>query len=271
MDVWRQYSGAIAWPTLIVTLGVVVAWFTAVLAHAAGILSTPAASVLSFCACYVALTPAHEAAHGNISGRRHKWLDAAVGWTAMFILLGPFPPFRELHLRHHAHTNHPVKDPDMWVSGKGLCLPFRFLTILPRYYWVYFFPPAGVASKLAQTRHYAIGFFFAYLLLVAGMALAGLFWTAILVMIVPAWLALSVLAVVFDWLPHHPHLSRDRYRNARVIPGAMLDMLLLGQNFHLVHHIWPTVPWYRYGAVFRGTEVELRSKGAAIVENMSDI
>lgn len=268
---WRQHSGMIAWPTIFLIFGVVLAWSTAVIAHAAEILSTPSAALLSFGACYLALTPAHEAAHGNITGKRYIWIDGAVGWIAMFILLGPFTPFRELHLRHHTHTNHPDKDPDMWIAGRRLGLLFRFLTILPRYYWCYSFPPHGVRSKLAQTRLHAVGFFLAYSLLVAAMLMAGLLFTVIFVMIIPAWLALSVLAVVFDWLPHHPHRTKERYRNARVIPSEVLDKLLLGQNFHLVHHVWPSVPWYRYGPLFRSQEAHLRSKGAIVVERMADI
>jgi beta-carotene hydroxylase len=268
---WRAYAGFVALPTLLLMCGVVAVWLVAIVTHATGLLPTPAAACLSFVACYVALTPAHEAAHGNVSGGRHPWLDAAVGWMAMFILLGPFPPFRELHLRHHAYTNHPVKDPDIWVAVGGASLLFRFLTILPRYYWSYSFPPEGVGSRRAETRHLAIGFFLAYMAMLAAMAWAGVAWTAVWVMMVPAWLALSVLAVVFDWLPHHPHLHRERYRNTRVIPSPFLNRMLLGQNFHLVHHLWPAIPWYHYGTVFRHTEAEVRAHGAFIVESLGDI
>ena len=41
---------------------------------------------------------------------------------------------------------------------------------------------------------------------------------------------------------------------------------MLGQNYHLVHHLWPRVPFYRYGRVFYESREELESHGAEIVE-----
>jgi fatty acid desaturase len=83
---------------------------------------------------------------------------------------------------------------------------------------------------------------------------------------VPGWLATALLALLFDWLPHHPHTVQGRYTDTRAIPSRVLEVLLLGQNLHLVHHLWPSVPWYRYGVVFREAEHALRAKGSPIVD-----
>ena len=265
MRVWRDYAGGTAWPTVMLAGFISSVWTLAIVLHASGILHTLAASAASFIVCYMALTPAHEAAHDNIGGKRHPWLDVVIGWVSMFMLLGPFPPFRDIHLRHHAHTNDPEKDPDMWVAVTGPKLIWRFATILLHYYWTYLFPPPTVTSNVM--RFIAIGYYFAYCALIAGMVWAGFASTAVWVMIVPAWLALSFLAVVFDWLPHYPHALPGRYSNTRAIPGTVLQVFLLGQNLHLVHHLWPRVPWYSYGTVFRRTHAALRERGAMIVDS----
>ena len=44
----------------------------------------------------------------------------------------------------------------------------------------------------------------------------------------------------------------------------MLDPLLLGQNLHLVHHLWPRVPFYRYRAAFEASREYLDTKGATV-------
>lgn len=266
---WRDYSGRVARPTVLLAKTTVVVWTTVVVMHGLGHLATSIAAFLSLLACYLALTCAHEAAHGNVGGRERPALDALVGWWSMFILLGPFPPFRELHLRHHAYTNHPTKDPDMWVAVTGPQLVLRCLTIVPRYYKAYLFPPRGVRKLVAHTRRAAVGFFLFYATLAAAMVASGLGSTLLWVMIMPAWLALSLLAFVFDWLPHHPHRERTRFLNARLFPSRRLEVLLLGQNYHLVHHAWPSVPWYRYGTLFRRVRGLLRARGTVIVERRS--
>ncbi|MFT7501686.1 MAG: beta-carotene hydroxylase, partial [Gammaproteobacteria bacterium] len=35
-------------------------------------------------------------------------------------------------------------------------------------------------------------------------------------------------------------------------------------NYHLVHHLWNSVPWYKYQAVFAETRDELAEVGARI-------
>jgi len=39
---------------------------------------------------------------------------------------------------------------------------------------------------------------------------------------------------------------------------------LLGQNYHLIHHLWTTIPWYRYQRVFRAIRPELEARGSRI-------
>ena len=42
------------------------------------------------------------------------------------------------------------------------------------------------------------------------------------------------------------------------------NALLLGQNYHLIHHLWTTIPWYRYQRVFERIEGDLAERGARI-------
>ena len=41
--------------------------------------------------------------------------------------------------------------------------------------------------------------------------------------------------------------------------------LLLSQNYHLVHHLMPRVPFYRYGPLYRDLRPELERHGSTIV------
>ena len=60
-----------------------------------------------------------------------------------------------------------------------------------------------------------------------------------------------MLAWWFDWLPHHgleDTQSENRYRATRNRVGLewLFTPLMLSQNYHLVHHLHPSVPFYRY-------------------------
>ena len=84
------------------------------------------------------------------------------------------------------------------------------------------------------------------------------------VWIVPALLAVTFLAFAFDYLPHRPQDSTERYLDTRAYPSPVLNVVLLGQNYHLVHHAWVTVPWFRYQPAFRAARADLEAVGARI-------
>ena len=99
--------------------------------------------------------------------------------------------------------------------------------------------------------------------LVAAAATGNLLALAVL-WFVPSLVAVLFLALAFDYLPHYPYDSRERYRDTRIYPGMLGFILLLGQNYHLIHHLWTTVPWFRYPQVFNAIRPELEARGARI-------
>jgi hypothetical protein len=80
----------------------------------------------------------------------------------------------------------------------------------------------------------------------------------------PMLLSGLVLFYAFDFLPHYPFDSTERFHDTRLQPGRLRHALLLGQNYHLVHHLWVSVPWFRYRRVFTDLEPELRARNVRI-------
>ena len=262
LQAWRAHTGGTAWPTVALAVVACGAWLCAVVGHAVGAVPTEIAAPLALVAAYVSFTPLHEATHGNVGGRTRPWLDAVVGWASSIPLLAPYPAFRALHLRHHAKTNDPELDPDIWVAGAGWRVVARCLTILPHYYQMFLGPMSRESSSAARNRTTAIVYLAVLIPSLVAWALAGWASTVLAVVVAPAWLASGLLALVFDWLPHHPHAVQGRFVDTRVFPSFGLEMLMLGQNLHLVHHLWPSVPFYRYGAVFAACRDALAEKAA---------
>ena len=108
-----------------------------------------------------------------------------------------------------------------------------------------------------------IGLLAIIILLISTGILIG--WSLVLQLwILPAIIAQFFLAITFDWLPHHPHQEKSRYLNTRVFDIPGLSVLLLGQNYHLIHHLYPRVPFYNYKKVFSKIKDELVNEGADI-------
>ena len=90
-------------------------------------------------------------------------------------------------------------------------------------------------------------------------AFTGHLWTLALIYLIPERVAMFVLAWWFDWLPHHDledTQRENRYRATRNRVGSewILTPLLLSQNYHLVHHLHPSIPFYRYVAAWQRNE-----------------
>ncbi len=255
---------AVAWPTvaLFVAAGSLFGASTAL--AVGGSLPYAVAILLNAIASYMFFTVLHDACHR--SAARHDWVNTWLGR-----LSGPFlaPPissysvFRWIHMQHHRFTNHdPSQDPDAYTeNGPGWQLPLRWATIDVYYSRFYLRAwrsrPRRELAELAVTAAVVVGVGIAC-------ALTGHLLDYALLYLLPARLSLIFLAFAFDWLPHHGLSSRpeeDRYTTTRNRVGAewLMAPVLLYQNYHLVHHLHPLIPFYRYIAAWRRNEDEYLS------------
>jgi fatty acid desaturase len=80
----------------------------------------------------------------------------------------------------------------------------------------------------------------------------------------PAQIGALILQVWFVWLPHHDFTETSRYRNTRIRGWWGSTIMLLGQDHHLIHHLYPRVPFYNYRRLYRDIKVSLEDNGARI-------
>lgn len=247
-------------PTVALLVGALAVLAAGTAAYLAGALPWPVVVALHAVAIYVVFTPLHEAVHGI--AHRSKRMNALIGRIAGWALLVSYPFFRAVHLEHHSHTNDPARDPDLVVARRPRALVLLWCAAVEASYRRHFFGRRLWRDRRDLAEALA---FEAFVLgaLVASIAFG--FWRPLLVCwIVPAFLALVGLAFCFDFLPHYPFDNRERYYDTRIYPGRVLNVLLLGQNHHLIHHLWTTIPWWRYQAVFHAIRGELAARGARI-------
>jgi beta-carotene hydroxylase len=199
-------------------------------------------------------TVIHDASHN--AAHRDRTMNAILGHGSALMLGFAFPVFTRVHMQHHAHVNDPDNDPDHYVSTGG---PLWLIAARFFYHEIFFF-------KRKLWRKYELLEWFLSRLFVIGVVYIAIqydhlgyvlnFWFS------PALVVGLALGLFFDYLPHRPFHNRDRWKNARVYPSPILNILILGQNYHLIHHLWPSIPWYNYKPAYEAVKPLLDEKGS---------
>ena len=261
------FSGNFAWPSLILALSSWAIHFGSSYLAVTGQLSLLWCCIINSICVYLTFTPMHEAAHYNISGKYKKlrWIDEIIGWVSGLIIYAPYSSFRVLHHQHHANPNHPEKDPDYFVysSSKIVCL-LRCFLILPFYYFNYLFKFHNKEGAKRADLAISIILIIAKIIVSIYIIQNGYGKELFLLWILPAFNGTFILGLTFDLIPHWPHKSRDVYLNSWIYLSPILNFLLLGQNYHLIHHLYRKIPFYKYGDVYERLSEHLKHKGVKV-------
>ncbi|MEO0458087.1 MAG: beta-carotene hydroxylase [Cyanobacteria bacterium P01_A01_bin.114] len=210
--------------------------------------------ILNTLALHLVGTVIHDASHN--AAHRNRIVNACLGHGSALMLGFTFPVFTRVHLQHHAHVNDPENDPDHFVSTGG---PLWLIAARFFYHEIYFF-------QRRLWRKFELYEWLLSRIVVAALVYSAWrfdfldylfnFWFA------PALVVGLALGLFFDYLPHRPFEERNRWLNARVYPGVVLNLLIMGQNYHLVHHLWPSIPWYKYKPAYEYMKPLLDQKGS---------
>ena len=274
----RALSPEIAWPTILLAALLPIAhWSIIGLALAGGIGLWTAMPILGITA-YMHYTIVHEAIHRNMV-RRNRGFDqvnATLGWIGSLTLGCTWPQLERTHIAHHAHTN-TDRDPDIFLRGSyarllGLWVASIVANLIPVPVVKWAFDKAGWNTGYLDIRpimserewQFHLIAHTAMCAFVWGMIALGHGASVIALYVLPASIGRILLGTFQQWLPHAPFLDASRYGQARItkVPGGPL--WYMGHDVHLVHHLWPSVPFYNYGRFYRRIEPALIRKGIRI-------
>ncbi|MBP7928916.1 MAG: fatty acid desaturase [Acidimicrobiia bacterium] len=228
--------------------------------YLAGVLSAPFAVLFGVIGRYIGFTVMHESSH-RVAHKNARLNDGLAWLPAVSLTLSPHT-FRTCHAQHHSHTNDPHVDPDYEVGRQPAVLRIFWL-ISPL--WSY----RGRYYRMgwAKTRRHLWFQISIDVALVVGLIwafAAGHGHSVFLLGILPLFISVAFLTFAFDLLPHKPYDSTERFLDTRALPSRALNIALLGQNYHLIHHAWNTIPWYRYQKVYEVVRPELKAIGARV-------
>ncbi|MGL5009129.1 MAG: fatty acid desaturase [Paracoccaceae bacterium] len=249
----------IEWPTLlmliltyglwIVATSTVYLWSPVLSVILTGILITQSSSLQ------------HEALHGHPF--RKAWLNEIIVSPALTLTV-PYGRFRDTHLAHHHDPvlTDPYDDPEsnfvdpaVWPTLPRLTQLVLLLnnTLLGRivlgplignYVWLRGELRRVLAGDRAVQRDWALQVIW-LLPVVAWLWVAAMPWWAYALAV---WLGHGLLKIR-TFLEHRAH-ELARARTVIVEDKGPLALLFLNNNFHAVHHMHPTVAWYRLPGVY---------------------
>ncbi|GJM01692.1 MAG: beta-carotene hydroxylase [Rhodomicrobium sp.] len=272
----RPYQGMVAWPTVVMGFAVAASFITVITLGTLGIIPLWVGLILNSLVLYAAQTPLHEACHGNIAGRdgSKMWLNHLIGYLCGLVLMHEYKAFRHLHLAHHRDTNDEVLDPDHWVKVDNPWLAFFRCATIVFYYNHFFFKTVIFQVQDPAKRKLAlhvIAAFWAIYAVIFWVAVMG-FWREVLMLwLLPHYIASALIIYFFAYLVHQPHQETDRYRdtNLFLFKGWLSKIVTWAycyQNYHLIHHLYPRIPFYLYPEAFTDVRPLLEEEHSPIIE-----
>lgn len=264
------HTHGIAWPTValwaLLTLTYAAVYSTAAL----GWLPLWVGLILNTLVGYVAFSVAHDGIHRAIAD--HRGLNDAIAQLGVLLVV-PYVDlrlFRWGHSLHHRHTSGPL-DPDRVFHGRGWTLPLRWMFIDLAYFWHAL--RRGDPTSAPYLRRSLLMAVVA-LGLVAALTVAGYGLEVLMLWFIPSRLIQLALGFSFFWLPHVPHTVSQaenftRATTLRFGHERWLGPLLQGQHYHLVHHLFPTTPFYNNEKVWRLIEPLLREHDLAVQHGLA--
>ncbi|NOE32646.1 MULTISPECIES: fatty acid desaturase [unclassified Ruegeria] len=204
----------------------------------------------------------HEVLHGHPF--QAKWLNEALMVLPLTLFI-PYNRFRDLHLAHHqdAALTDPYDDPEsnyldpkVWSKlPRGLqMLLAGNNTLLGR---MLLGPAIGQVLFLRDewlgARHWDKDILLAWALHLPGVAVV--LWIVaqsampVWAYLISAYIGLGLLKIR-TFLEHRAH-EKSRARTVIIEDRGPLAFLFLNNNLHVVHHMNPSVPWYRLPQLYR--------------------
>lgn len=243
---------------IFIMTGIGTVWYQAL----AGNLPMWMGAIINGLLTYGLFSVIHDASHHSLSS--NKALNETVGSIGLFFLFpyAPMVALRWVHNRHHIYANGPM-DPDRFEhESPWWQVPFRW-SFFDGYYIYYFFKHGGKVLK----RHAKalIVYYTLLVLLFAASLYLDFGYELFMLWFIPSRITLFLIAIVFVILPHQPALvaqNEDPYMATTMRLGWewLLTPLMVYQNYHLIHHLYPDIPFYKMHKVWYLKYDEINAK-----------
>lgn len=264
----EAFMGGVPWGSVSWALVNTAVWFSLWPLTLSGVLPLWAAFPIATVSIALSYLPSHEAQHRIIArpGDRLFWLNELVGYVSTLSLVLPYDVARLTHYEHHKHANHPDLDPDISTHAAGT-LDFFRRSLANR-------QPSGESDKAYGETLQRLGtpeaqramivaaiYRLTYFSILFALAWSGHALEAALIWWLPRHLAATYIQYYLSWAPHHPAKAQGRYRDTRAFRSPLGNILTMGMQFHIIHHLYPRIPLMRTPAAYWAMRPVLKARG----------
>lgn len=217
--------------------------------------------------CYL---PSHEAQHNIIAskGKPLRWLNELVGHLSTIPMVNAYRVLRHTHYEHHLHANDPQTDPDYNIHAES---DLKFLTksIFNKQ------PNSARSGAYAETLkrtgngHMILdGIIYqsVYLLVLFICAWTGYAIEAAILWWLPKMIGVTYIEYYLAWAPHHPGNELGRYKDTRAFKSYFGNIISMGMQYHIIHHLYPRIPLSLTPAAYRELKPILQRRGCDLGE-----
>ena len=202
--------------------------------------------IINGIAIYIAFTPLHDATHRSLSSNR--WLNDAIGTLSCLLLLPGITTgiYRYLHLEHHRYAGDPEGDPDeLFVSAPSwrAVVVTAGLDVFWTRWYVNHWSERPKSERIEFSACIAVYLAIHVYFLSSPYALQFF-----LLWMIPQRIGLFLVAWFFARIQHPKDVRWDTYpfqTTVRIVCSRLADVLMLGQARHCLHHLAPSIPFYR--------------------------
>ena len=212
----------------------------------------------------------HDALHYTLF--RSKAANWIFGVVCMIPIFATFTGFREDHIEHHRYNRSP-RDPDAFTMGKRGFLDFlQFYAyaaiggVLSFIYFNFIYPVKAFGPRLWAIHTFEI-------VLKVAVYWAVLAWAAehgavgkVLGLLLWPILVLSLLNSMRFIAEHYgaPWNAGQMAGTRTVISNPVNSFFWNNINWHIGHHVYPSVPWYNLVELHRLLEPQIVASGAPV-------
>jgi len=212
----------------------------------------------------------HDALHHTLfRSRTANWV---FGILCMLPIFATFVGFREDHIEHHRHNRSP-RDPDAFTMGRrgvaDFALFYAYAAIggvlsFIHFNFIYPFQKFGVRLWAIQLFELVLKGTVYYVVLSAA-ARHGMLGKALEVWLWPV-LVLSLLNSMRFIAEHYatPWNAGQMAGTRTVVSNRVNSFFWNNINWHIGHHVYPTVPWYNLRRLHRLLEPQIAASGAPV-------
>jgi beta-carotene hydroxylase len=267
-----QFMGGLPWGSIVWAFANLAVWLSLWPLSLSGVLPLWAAAPIATLNVILAYLPSHEAQHRIIAreGERLFWLNELVGHLSPVPMGLSYGAARLTHYEHHKHANDLELDPDINTrSESGWHMIVKDigmqLQTVPKMNTAY----AETLERIGTDDARGAGAVSLAYALVTNALLFGFAWAGYALEVAALiWLPRIVGGVYIrfflSWAPHHPAAELGRYRDTRGFRSRLGNILTMGMQYHIIHHLYPRMPLMRHPAAFRALRPILVARGCRL-------